>query len=131
MLDETSTCNLGLAEFPHTTIRRKAADVYLARATRQQVAHKVHLQSLWEKCNVGDFVGLKIDKVDRTNTDPKLLPCKIIEKEAEQVKLACVHGIINQWFTINVLVGLSAVPHELGHAQLDDLPEISMITASK
>jgi hypothetical protein len=28
------------------------------------------------------------------------------------------------------LVGLSAVPHELVHLQLGDLPEISMITAS-
>ncbi len=71
---------------------------------------------------------LKIDKVDRTNTDPKLLACKIIAKEDKKVKLACVHGIINQWFTINVLVDLSAVPHELAHLQLDDLPEISMIT---
>lgn len=33
------------------------------------------------------------------------------------------------WWTINVLVGLSAVPHELVHLQLSDLQEISMITA--
>ncbi|CAF0978657.1 unnamed protein product [Rotaria sordida] len=129
--DEANTSNLGLVGFPHTAIRTKAADVYLARATRQQHAHKVHLQSLWERCNVGDFVGLKIDKVDRTNTDPKLLPCMIIEKEADRMKLACVHGIINKWFTVDVLVGLSAVPHELVNLQLNGLPEISMITASK
>ncbi len=86
---------------------------------------------LREKCNSGDFVGLKIDKVDRTNTDSKLLPCKIIAKEEERVKLACVHGIIDQWWPINVLVGLSAVPHELVHLQVDELPEISMIAASK
>jgi hypothetical protein len=29
------------------------------------------------------------------------------------------------------LVGLTAVPHELVNLQIDDLPEISMITASK
>ncbi|CAF2514846.1 unnamed protein product [Rotaria sp. Silwood2] len=130
-LDETSPSNLGLAEFPHAAIQSKAADVYVARATRQQLAHKVHMKLLQEKCNVGDFVGLQIHKVDRTNTDPKLLPCMIIEKEAEQVKLACIHGIIDQWWTINVLVGLSAVPHELVHLQVDDLQKISMITASK
>ncbi|CAF0998919.1 unnamed protein product [Rotaria sordida] len=131
IVDETNTCNLGLVDFPHTAIRSKAADTYLARTTRQQQAHKVHLQLLQEKCNIGDFVGLQINKVDRTNTDPKLLPCKIIAKEAERVKLACVYGIINQWWTINVLVGLTAVPHELVHLQLDHLQEISMITASK
>jgi hypothetical protein len=76
-------------------------------------------------------VELKIGKVDRTNTDPKLLPCRIIVKEAERVKLAYVHGIIDQWWPINVLVILSAVSHELVHLQFDDLPEISMITASK
>ncbi len=92
--DETNTCNLGLVGLPHTAIRAKAADVHLARTTRQQYAHKIHLQLLREKCNVGDFVGLK---VDRTNTDPKLLTCKIIVKELERVKLACVHGIIDQW----------------------------------
>ena len=27
---------------------------------------------------VGDLVGLKIDKVDRTNKTPKILPCKVI-----------------------------------------------------
>jgi hypothetical protein len=129
--NETNTCNLGLIELPHSAIRAKAADVYLARATRQQHAHQLHLQLLREKCNVGDFVGLQIHKVDRTNTDPKLLPCKIIVKEEDQVKLACVNGIIDQWWPINVCVGLSAVPEELVQIQVDDLPEISMITASK
>ncbi len=44
------------------------------------------------------------------------------------MKLACVHDIIDQWWPINVLVGVCAVPHELVHLHLDDLPEISMIT---
>ncbi|CAF1587690.1 unnamed protein product [Rotaria magnacalcarata] len=89
------------------------------------------MQLLQEKCKVGDFAGLQIHKVDRTNTDPRLLPCIIIEKEDEQVKLACIHGIIDQWWTVNMLVGLSAVPHELVHLKVDDLQKISMITASK
>ncbi|CAF4470494.1 unnamed protein product, partial [Rotaria magnacalcarata] len=60
---------------------------------------------LSQKCNVDDFPGLQIHKIDRTNTDPKLLPSIIIEKEDEQVKLACIH--------------------------VDDLQKILMITASK
>ncbi|CAF3590318.1 unnamed protein product [Rotaria socialis] len=128
---ESNIENLGLPGFPHNDIRSKAADVYLARTTRQQLAHKIHIQSLNDKCNIGDFVGLRIDKVDRTNTDPKLLPCVIIAKEEEKVKLACVYGVINQWWSFTSLVGLSAVPHELTHLKPGDLQEISMITASK
>ncbi|CAF4532074.1 unnamed protein product [Rotaria socialis] len=87
--------------------------------------------SLNDKCNIGDFVGLRIDKVDRTNTNPKLLPCVIIAKEEEKEKLACVHRVINQWWTFTSLVGLFTVPHELTHLKLEDLQEIPMITASK
>ncbi|CAF4367890.1 unnamed protein product, partial [Rotaria magnacalcarata] len=72
---------------------------------------------LSQKCNVGDFLGLQIHKIDRTNTDPKLLPSIIIEKEDEQ--------------TVNVLLGLFAVSHELVHLKVDDLQKILMITASK
>ncbi len=74
---------------------------------------------------------LKIDKFNQTNTDPKLLACMIIAIEAERMELACVHGIIDRWWPINILVGLFAVPHELVYLQLDDLPEISIMTATK
>ena len=112
-------------------IRKKAAHTYLARTTRQQAAHRVRLQSLKEKCAVGEFVGLRIDKVDRTNTDPKILPCMVIEQKDEQAKLACVYGILNQWWPLDALVGISAVPKELLETKADTLSEISMITASK
>jgi hypothetical protein len=129
--DESSVSNLGLDELPHLAIRSKAADIYLARTTRQQNAHRVRLQSLRDKCNVGDFVGLRIDKVDRTNTDPKLLPCIVVERKVESAKLACINGIIDQWWPIDVLVGLSAVPSELVDLNVNESPQISMITASK
>ena len=101
--DESSSSNLGIHELPHMEIRKKAAHTYLARTTRQQAAHRVRLQSLKEKCAVGEFVGLRIDKVDRTNTDPKTLPCMVIEQKDEQAKLACVYGILNQWWPLDAL----------------------------
>ena len=33
-----------------------------------------------KKSNLNDCVGIKIDTVDRTNTNVKLLPCLIVEK---------------------------------------------------
>ena len=38
--------SLGLTGFLHVYIRSKAADVYLARTTRQQLAHRGHMQLL-------------------------------------------------------------------------------------
>ena len=129
--DESSSSNLGFEELPHMNIRKKAAATYLARTTRQQAAHRIRMESLQEKCAVGEYVGLRVDKVDRTNTDPKILPCVVIERKEEQAKLACVFGILNQWWSLDVLIGISAVPKELLEIKIDDMSEISMISASK
>lgn len=130
-LDEAQRSDLGLEELPHLTPRTKAAKVYLRRSLKQRNAHRTRLQTLREKSQVGDFVGLRIDKVDRTNTDPKILPCVIVEERDGRVKVACVNGIIDQWWPLDVLVGLSAVSDELVNLVISGLPEISMITASK
>ena len=128
---ESSESNLGLDELPHMSIRTQAAQVYLTRTTRLMNAHRAHVQSLRDKCKVGEFVGLRIDKVDRTNTDPKILPCVVVERKDELVKLACVNGIIDQLWPMDALVSLSAVPDTLVDLTMNGLPEISVITASK
>ena len=92
------------------SIRKKAAHTYLAQTTRQQVAHRIRLQSLHEKCTVGAYVRFRVDKVDRANTDPKILPCVVIKRKEKQEKLACIYGILNQWWPFDVLIGISAVP---------------------
>ncbi|CAF1068264.1 unnamed protein product, partial [Didymodactylos carnosus] len=84
-----------------------------------------------DNCAVGEFIGVKIDKVDRTNTDPKLLPCVIIDKKHHDVKVVGVNGIIDQWWPLESLVRLSAVSQELRDLNLSELKEIPPITASK
>ncbi|CAF1143646.1 unnamed protein product, partial [Didymodactylos carnosus] len=108
--DESSRANLGSQNSQHMSIRDRAAEVYLANANKRITAHNRCVQHLSENCAVGDFIGVKIDKVDRTSTDPKPLPCVIIHKKHHAVKVACVNGIIDQWWPLESLVRLTAVP---------------------
>ncbi len=83
------------------------------------------------KCSIGDYVGIKIDKVDRTNTDPKLLPAVVLEKKDDKIKVACEYGIINQWWSLDSIVPLSTIPENLVNLHTSELQEISLITASR
>ncbi|CAF1364285.1 unnamed protein product [Didymodactylos carnosus] len=71
----------------HALIRRQATDNYLATANKKRKLYDEHLQNLAETLNVGDCVGINIHDVDRTNTDPKLLPCLIFSKEKKEMTL--------------------------------------------
>lgn len=72
-----------------------------------------------------------IDRVDGTNTDPKILSCMVVERKDDQIKQACVYGVIDQWWLINSVIELSAVPHEFVNLKVNELRELSMITGSK
>ena len=105
--------------------------MYLRRSLKQQNVYCTRLQSSQESSKLRDFVGLRTDKVDCTNTDPKILLCVIIEEKNERVKVAGVNGIIDQWWPLDGLVGLSAISEQLVNLVVSGLPEISMINASK
>ncbi|CAF4832873.1 unnamed protein product [Rotaria socialis] len=66
-----------------------------------------------EKCYILTAVGLKISEVERTNTSPSILPCKIVDvltKEDSsclQYKLATLDEIINDWFSSVDIIDLS------------------------
>jgi hypothetical protein len=86
---------------------------------------------LWSCCAVGDYVGIQIDRVDQTDTDPKILPSIVVEKrDAKKVKVACAFGVINQWLPLESLVKLSIVPEQLVQLDKAQLKEISVISAS-
>ncbi len=85
---------------------------------------------------LNDCVGIEIHAVDRTNTDPKYLPCIIIDKfEKNNVslfKLVCQYGVLTNVFEVNQFVNLKdACPDELKHVKVDDLEPITIIEASK
>jgi hypothetical protein len=79
---------------------------------------------------------VKIHRVDRTNTDAKLLPCLIIEKIVEDKnamsKLACQYGKLENLYSAEHLVDLKmACPEELKQLVLDDLDNITFVEACK
>jgi hypothetical protein len=76
--DETSTSNLGPVNSAHLTIRKRAQESYLLNANKRIKTRNQYVEELWSTCSVGDYIGIKIDKVGRTNTDTKILPSIII-----------------------------------------------------
>jgi hypothetical protein len=81
----------------HLPIRKRSQEAYLSNVNKGIKTRNQYIEELWSDCSVGNYVGIKIDKVDRTNTDPKILPSIIIEKrDDKKVKAACMFGIINQ-----------------------------------
>ncbi|CAF1580909.1 unnamed protein product, partial [Didymodactylos carnosus] len=120
----------------HELIRRQATDNYLATANKKRKLYDQHLQNLAETLNVGDCVGINIHDVDRTNADPKLLPCLIFlkEKNGDDVafQLACQFGKLVSAFTVESLVPLKHVcPSELKAVDIAELKNITLIEACK
>lgn len=86
---------------------------------------------------IGDIVGVKIAKVDRSNTAPSILPCKIIRiasnpnNHQNRYSLASADGIISTAFTSADLIDLTQTTStELRNIDPSTLPEISIIQAS-
>lgn len=86
---------------------------------------------------IGDIVGVKIAKVDRSNTAPSILPCKIIriesksDNQSKKYSLACRDGIISSAFISNDLIDLTETTStELRDIDPSTLPHISIIQAS-
>ncbi|CAF2910916.1 unnamed protein product, partial [Rotaria sp. Silwood2] len=86
--------------------------------------------------NLNDCVGIAIHPVDRTNTDPKYLPCLIIEKTEKNnlflYKLTCQYGVLENIFEVGQFVNLKdACPDELKQIDVGYLKSITLIEASK
>ncbi len=86
--------------------------------------------------HINDIVGLKIADVDRSNTAPSILPCKIIEiiRKEESFntlyKVATVDGIISDSFSSTDFMDLSqTVSADLRQIDTSTLPTISFIQA--
>ncbi|CAF1444319.1 unnamed protein product [Rotaria sordida] len=129
--DEETNYDIASTSSRHSEIRKRATKTYLSNANKKIKIHDEFIKDLSFKCSIGSYVGIKINKVDRTNTDPKILPAVVLEKKKDKIKVACEFGIINQWWSLDSIALLSAVPENLVNLQTSELKEISFITASK
>ncbi|CAF3902852.1 unnamed protein product [Rotaria sp. Silwood1] len=120
----------------HDKIRKIATDHYLATANKKMKLYHDSLNMIANNFNINDCVGIEIHAVDRTNTDPKYLTCRIIEKKENDngflYKLICQYGVLQNTFEVGQLVNLNdACPDELKKIKVDDLKPITLIEASK
>ena len=51
----------------------------MREAKRRRVRHESEASFIRKTYSIGDTVGIRIHKVDRTNTDSNILPCKFLE----------------------------------------------------
>ncbi|CAF4548796.1 unnamed protein product, partial [Didymodactylos carnosus] len=75
----------------HDLIRKTATNSYLATANKKMKQYQDSINSLTEKFNLNDCVGVPIHTVDRTNL---------------MYKLACQYGKLENTFTIEHFVDL-------------------------
>ncbi|CAF3406550.1 unnamed protein product [Rotaria socialis] len=129
--DEQTDDDITSTTSRHSEIRKRATKTYLSNANKKIKIHDEFIKDLSLKCLIGEYVGIKINKVDRTNTDPKILPVVVLEKKDDKIKVACEFGIINQWWSLDSVALLSTVPENLVNLQKNELKEISFITASR
>ncbi|CAF0867109.1 unnamed protein product [Didymodactylos carnosus] len=120
----------------HNDVRCKATENYLRTANKKR-AYDEHLYELAEQYKKGDCLGVRIHEVDRTNTDPKVLPCILVAKEKKDndfiFHLCCQYGFLQNKFSIESIIDLiSACPDELKSLNVFELhKEISLIEATK
>ncbi|CAF4610674.1 unnamed protein product, partial [Didymodactylos carnosus] len=90
-----------------------------------------------EQYQLGDIVGLKIDKVDRTNTTPRILPCKVVSIQSASddtvlYKVCTLTGVLSVAFSIHDLLDLSKCNFaDLRAVDYKCLPVVTFIQACK
>ena len=98
--------------------------------------HQDNLNMIANNFRISDCVGIEIYSVDRTDNDPKYLPCNIIEKTEKNntflYKLLCEYDVLQDTFDTGQFVNLNdAYPNELRQIDVDKLKPITLIEASK
>ena len=122
---------------PHTKNRKIATDNYLKAANKQQINFDSKQLSNTNFIE-GDTVGIRIHEVDRTNTDARILPCRVLNinennnTNSKLYKLYTASGILKNSIPYDELIDLRNVCFSaLRDIDPTVLPEISLIQASR
>ena len=122
-------------ETPHAKSRKQATASYLSSARRPATRHQNQCKKTQKVFQVGDTVGIKIHNVDRTNTDSRILPCKVLKVREESpvpYQLYTNSGILQTKFSADELQDMKNVCFpDLNQADPNELKEISVIQACR
>ncbi|CAF4613910.1 unnamed protein product, partial [Didymodactylos carnosus] len=119
----------------HKRIRDEAEEAYLKTIAKRQRLYD-DAQKL-RQYQIGDLAGLKVDKVDRTNTTPKILPCKVISIQSSSdnmhtYRLCTTKCVLSSRYGVNDLIGLTKYNFsELRAIDSQTLPTQTFIQACK
>ncbi|CAM4787510.1 unnamed protein product [Rotaria magnacalcarata] len=120
----------------HNLYRNSARVNYLKNQSKRQKLYDEHLKKIADSYKNGDLVGIAINRVDRTNCDPKIMPC-IIEKRLSNTNnitysLISAYGRIATSFPVHQLIPMScSKPLELQNVNFETVPTVSLVQASK
>lgn len=103
-----------LPDSRHNAIRDNATVNYMREVKRRRIRHESAPAFIRKHFTVGDTVGIKIHKVDRTNTDSNILPCKILDikivSDLKSVyKIYSKDGVLKNYYSEDDLVDLRSV----------------------
>ena len=120
----------------HQKLRQEAAESYLKNAESQLIKYATRSAKRQRTYTVGDIVGLKISQVDRTNTSPTILPCKIIEKSFDNrdilYTVTTQNGVVKERFNSMTLLDLTTANFAaLRAVNTGELPTITFIQAAQ
>ena len=99
-------------ETPHRKICQQGRDNYLETPMCSQIQYTNLNRQVFQDYNVGDVVGIKIHQADRTNTDAKLLSCKVLSIDSSKstpYQLYYASGILKTRYTSVDLVSMQQV----------------------
>ena len=88
----------------HRNVREKADFLYRRNAERMKQKHS--LVHKVKKFSVGESVGLRIPRIDRTATDVHRLPCvivKVVGKAQDMYRLRCSSGVLHKCYRADEL----------------------------
>ncbi|CAF4566871.1 unnamed protein product, partial [Didymodactylos carnosus] len=127
---QPSSSSLPSTSSRHDLIRQTATNNYLTGASKRMKLHHNYVDKLTDKFNINDCVEVQIHTAGRTNTDPKLLPCIVIEKnkkgDSTVFKLARQYGVLQNSFSVDHFVELkSSCPQVLKELNIGELNDIS------
>ncbi len=116
---QTSSRHAAIREFGTTNYIRQAKliEKHLTPKTAPDVA-------------IGDTVGIKIDRVDQSGTDKKILACKVTKQRShKQWEVACAYGTLESTYGANALIPLGTANFAELEAPLSQ-EKISLRTAA-
>ncbi|KAK7091747.1 hypothetical protein V1264_009390 [Littorina saxatilis] len=120
----------------HRDKRLAARRNFLTAARRQESRYQKKLNDVTKSFSEGNTVGVKIHSADRTNTDVRLLTCKVLESKTvggcEMYKVYCPAGIVKNWLRGEELVDMNSVVFpSLNAVDPARLSEVTLIHASR